>query len=928
MLRPWCYPFNNYYNISESVADSLLNSLNSTELIYKCTNSTAVEDQDHRILCALEFWLSFSGREISGFMCEPTYSLTRRAVTNTTRDAGVQDSLNVTGAIIETLSIGVRPFNMTRKILAGLSGGLVVDIPGDGPRDVWYNILNATQPQTKFWSFRNTSLVLELTQRMWRSLAAYIVNHDYTIPSNATINGTATSIQGRLCVEDLSLRLLEAHIMLLLALIVALCFLRPGVFLRDPTSLGAHSMILARSPILIGLLQGYGAASKQTLRARISGYLGSFPLHISAESAAISSDQSREKSEGIDEKPTANNKDRRQWWSPVSTRMWFRICLMTTILIVVVALELMLRISNHENGLGDVSLDGYLKYTWSSLPSVVLVLVGILFAMVDSTARTLHPFQLLRKGRATAENMLQDPTRQISLVALIHAVRERHFVLLLAMIPSLIAPFLTVIASGLYMVVPVPSTYEAELELKDWFRLENRSINDINLVEARTSEPNYVFALIQFYNMSYPQWTHGEYAFASFGADNLHSRDGNDSSLYVTARVPAARVNLNCSHIGHFANETYPAIQQDDSDFHPLWLQVDPRSLGCLTPTQNNTAGQRDLYLKNFDVTNEDGTRNTNRGHSYSLLLNDYDVFIMFNDSESQEMGKFYFNTTGVCGDVRQHYFIGLGYGTEALSLLHCMPYVEALWVTAAFALPDLSLVPTIPITPDRDTAMFLANAASTIEHFSLTWIQIVEAMINGSSGIGQLTGRPWDPDNDDSRRRFIANIERTYAEYHAEVLHFNYRSPLGDNENTASSSSAGQNPLTSDGHPATGTVTDRTRLRLIQNAVSTRILQSLLGVMGACLVASTALGRGARVIPRDPGSIASKMAYFADGEVWRRLPVGADRWTDEQIKKNGLGISGGKLLLDWWGDDREDSGDGTRGKKFAVDSADRKEMS
>lgn len=922
MMRPWCYPSNNYYNSSEFVAESLL--INSTSLIYKCTNSTPVEDQDHRILCALEFWLSSSRREISGFMCKPRYSLTRRAVTNSTRNGGARDGLNITGDITETLNIGVRPFNMTSKILTSLSAGRSIDIPEDVEWNVWYTILNATQPQTDLWSFRNTSLVMELTQRMWKNLAAYIVKHDYTSPSNATINGTATATLGRLRVQKLSLRLIEAHITLLIALIVALCFLRPGVFLRNPTSLGAHSIILARSPALMGLLQGHGAASKQTLQASLSGYLASFPLHISAESSAIALSQSREESEELDEKPTADNRHRRKWWSPLSTRTWFRICLMTAILIVVMALEVMLRISNHENGLGDVSLNGYLKYTWSFLPSVVLVLVGILFSMVDSTARTLHLFQLLRKGRATTENMLHDPARQVSLVAVVHAVRERHFVLLWAMIPSLIAPFLTVITSGLYMVVPVPLTYEAELELKDWFRLENRSINDINLVEARTGEPDTVFTLIQFSNMSYPQWTHGEYAFASFGADNLHSRDGNDSSLYVTARVPAARVNLNCSLIGHFANETYPATQQDD--LHPLWLQVDPRPLGCLTPAQNDTAGQRDLYLRNFDVTNEDGTRNTNRGYYYSLLLDDYNNFIMFNDSESQGMGVFYTNTTGVCGDVRQHYFLGLGYGMEALSLLHCMPYVEALWVTAAFALPDLSLVPTIPITPDRDTAMFLANAASRTESFKITWKQIVVAMINGSSGIGQLTGLPSDPDNDDSRR-LIANLERTYAEYLAQVLHFNHRLPPGDNEINASSSSAGQNPLTSDGHPATGTVTDRTRLRLKQNAVSTRILQGLLGVMGACLVASTALGRGARVIPRDPGSIASKMAYFADGEVWRHVPVGADRWTDERIKKHGLGISGGKLLLDWWGNDREDSGDGTRGKKFAVDSADRKGM-
>lgn len=137
--------------------------------------------------------------------------------------------------------------------------------------------------------------------------------------------------------------------------------------------------------------------------------------------------------------------------------------------------------------------------------------------------------------------------------------------------------------------------------------------------------------------------------------------------------------------------------------------------------------------------------------------------------------------------------------------------------------------------------------------------------MINGSSGLGQLTGLPSDPKNDNIHH-IIAALESTVAEYFAQVLHFNYRLILGDNGNNVSASSAGQNPLNRDGQRATGTVTDRTRLRLKQNAVSTRILQGLLGVMGACLIASTALGRGARVIPRDPGSIASRMAYFADG--------------------------------------------------------------
>lgn len=84
-----------------------------------------------------------------------------------------------------------------------------------------------------------------------------------------------------------------------------------------------------------------------------------------------------------------------------------------------IALEVLLQVSTRGNGLGNVSLNGYSKYIWTLIPTFVLALVGLLFSMVDSTARTLHPFQLLRKGQASLEDILHDPTRQVSLMAIV-----------------------------------------------------------------------------------------------------------------------------------------------------------------------------------------------------------------------------------------------------------------------------------------------------------------------------------------------------------------------------------------------------------------------------------------------------------------------------------------------------------------------------
>ncbi|KAK7698455.1 hypothetical protein SLS64_012576 [Diaporthe eres] len=754
---------------------------------------------------------------------------------------------------------------------------------------------------------------------MWKEFAAYAIKKDYTSPSKETINGTATSTQRRLCVQDLSLRLVEANIMILLALIVALCFLHPGVFQNDPTSLGAHAMILARSSGLMDHLEGYGVASKKVLRASLSGILASFPRHLPAESPAIALHHPGQGPEEMDETPAVDNSDSREWWSPMSVRWWFfRICLMTATLAVVIALEIPLQVSDREKGLGDVNLDGYLKYTWSFLPTLVLVLIGLLFSMVDSTARTLHPFQLLRKGRATVEDILHDPAHQVSLMAVVYAAWKRHFALLWATLPGLLAPMLTIIGSGLYTVAPVPWAYDAELALKDWFRPESRAVDIFNSVEGDT-EAWTMFISTQFSNNSYPKWTHGEYALASFGADNLHSHDGNDTSLYISARVPATRVNLNCSLIDHYANGTY--LNDPSYGFDFRWLPVDPRPLGCHATLESNlTAGKRDLYLVPEDSVYFNSTQDTSWGYYLVLLVDRYASVVCLRDDycpldEAPEMPY----SIQVCGDERQHYFFGLGYEEEALPVLHCVPYVEALWVNATFNLPDLSLVTDVPVVPERHSAVFLSDSTSMTALGSVDWWGVVAAMVNGSSGAGKLIGLPSNPDSNNTLHQ-IAALESTLAEYFAQVLHFSYRQPLPDTYNS-STLSAGQNLLTPDGHPASGTVTDHTRLRLIQNTVSTRILQGLLAVMGACLVASTALGRGARVIPRDPGSVASRMAYFAGGEVWRRVPVGADRWTDEQIRKYGLGVSDGRLLLGWWGGDgREVSEEGARGKRFAVD--------
>ena len=198
----------------------------------------------------------------------------------------------------------------------------------------------------------------------------------------------------------------------------------------------------------------------------------------------------------------------------------------------------------------------------------------------------------------------------------------------------------------------------------------------------------------------------GEYALPSFGADNLHNHDGNNTSLYVTARIPASRAKLNCSLIGQFASDSFLTLEDTVTNHTCQWLPVDPRPLGCCdtTPEGNHTAGQRNHHLSKEDTINF-----YDNGYYLAQFSDSYGFLVHLRDNQSTQ------STTSITiyGDGRQHYFIGMGHGEEALSMLHCVPYVESLRASAAFTLPRLSLATDVPVTPDEPPSVSLSDSAS-----------------------------------------------------------------------------------------------------------------------------------------------------------------------------------------------------------------------
>lgn len=897
-LEQWCYEQHTTYGSTDSVADGLLNQFqNLTQHIYKCTNSTPIEEQEDRILITLDTWLSVDQAETSGIMCEPKYSVTRRSVTNAT---GIEDGLSVSPAAQETLGLGSKPFNITSNIIQSMDGewsGVFTT-----QANVWYTMLNTSQPQSSLHAFRNTSLTTELSQAMFASYAAYTIKKDFMDTSNRTANGTVAFTENRLCVQELPLRLMEALLALLALLSVALCFFPPGVFHRDPRPVGAHALILARSPGLASLLSGYGASSKQALSARLSGHTAMFPQRNPPAGAAMTvtaRDATKTETDGADEM------EQGQWWHPLPVTWWFRGLLVAVTVAIIVALEVLLQASDRHNGLADVVLEGYQKYAWTLVPSLVMANIGLAFSLVDSTARALHPFRLLRRGRASFADLLYDPAGQVSLVAAARAAWQRHFALLAILLTGLLAPMLTIVTSGLYTAVPVPSTHNATLQMQDWFNLDNRTVSRINTVDNDSGEGRAIFQLVQFSNLSYPQWTHGAYAFSSFSADGLPPE-----ATTVRARLPAVRANLNCSLLHYYThtNFTYGA-----DGFSYVFVPVDAPA-GCHTGhyTSNDTS-PRQLWLS-VNALNQQGAHSD--GPFVALLEDDYSTASLAFEDQFVSSPE----TLDVCADGRQHLFYGAGTLTGDIfdmALMHCMPYVEALFVTANLSLPGLELATTgQPLVPDEDSAVFLSSSASATAIGEEEFATFTSALVNGSThGVGDLatiTGRA----NVDA---FSHALESLYAVYAAQNLHFNYRLALDPATNLTSflfpTDASRHNSSNAPGtmekfiirDDADAVLTVQQRLRLRQSPISTRILEGLIAAMAVCLIAAAVLetmtlGLAARVLPKDPGSVAAKMTLFAEGDAWtREVPVGADTWPDRVLVRKGV-FEGCLFGLRWCG--------------------------
>jgi hypothetical protein len=810
---------------------------------------------------------------VTAILCDSLLSVTRRHVT-TSGDRVIA----VSSQILDIQDLGQSPSvltaifadewrNMARVPLTGLA-------PWNG--SYWITPLNYTTPRPEWEDFSDPDVLEQALCKTWVTATAVLAKLWKTVPAGQTerVDGVVNYTANRLVVIPVILRVVVVFLALLTGGLLLLCGFDFWPVIDSPPSLLTSAKVLSRSEKLEQTLSNASVATSQ----RIGECL--HPFLFSTQSDAGQLRVVLESTWQHDLLPAwRGSRKTSQWWVPVAATNAFRIAILSTTLLLVGLLELLFQSSSRNNGLADLSASTWAEYSYNFGPVLVMFGLGLCYVAMDRAVRELHTFLQLSsaKGRSGLDVLQFDPNASVAPVALVRAIRRSYYGLAALVMSSILATVLTVSASGLFVAQVVPKSVSISTAPAGWFDLRSASEPTNGSDTIRNQE-------IQFYNMSEPVGTYGEFAFAevdptTWRRPEISGRNGTK----FRAQIPAVRAQSNCSLYSY-----QPLVRNMSDEF---WdINIAPPA-GC-TPGGDPLSDGKSIRIStssNSGIQPHDGAFAfvSTTEWSRSPLAFDPDGLTY----TPVERGPY-----TVCDDSVQHVWIYYGRfdpalnDTYDLTFLHCIPFVEALEIEATFNLPSFTVDDTAPPKPvTSPTPWASLNRSQNSIPFPKTETYVGDGynfddffsiVTRGLKGVPaeELIGM-------DKLDTMIGKINAVYQELGAVFLHYTCRTKVTDGS--------------IQGRPVPGLVRGQVLMthgsdvqtRLYQREVPTRLLQALLVCLTILAILGFWLVGPMNVLPDDPGSVAAQMSLFAGSKLVQRLRSdGTERSLESE-----------EFRLDWW---------------------------
>ncbi|KAI1079503.1 hypothetical protein F5B20DRAFT_590627 [Whalleya microplaca] len=421
------------------------------------------------------------------------------------------------------------------------------------PGDIWLvNASVSTDPLTMDILSRVNREISEPTsldyafweksvKQVWRQYAAFIAHTRLMEPASLPSTATVLTHQNRLIVHESVGQTMTGLIGACVVLGVVLYFIAPtaGFLPHNPYTISGTASIVTPHSTAMESLTESGWSTAREMETRLcnitcrSGIQGRFTILGAPKPEALKTQRMH---------PT---RQRGKVVYPIPLHPAARAATCATIIGLVIAMEILLRKSIQNTGLGLAGDSSTIHYLWTTLPAAVLSLLSLNLSSIEFQTRAMVPYFNLQKEAIAERTIDLDLLDKMMPTALLTELRIRSGTASTATIAAFIAAFLTILASSLFDVIPVPLNAVAHLCVVDSFSGNiSYDFGPNDTIEAMVNMDTMISNLVLAGNQSYPAFTYENLAFPRYSLqDNeeriIEEKGLNLSTMTVDALIPA-----------------------------------------------------------------------------------------------------------------------------------------------------------------------------------------------------------------------------------------------------------------------------------------------------------------------------------------------------------------------------------------------------
>ncbi|QDS75113.1 hypothetical protein FKW77_007352 [Venturia effusa] len=816
----------------------------------------------------------------TALICKPEASLTNKQVTlgKSGNILAVRDSVNKADT-----SLNTNAMSFADAVWRAANKSAPLRSAAFDDSDSFVDLISSFRPELNLDAHKDLE---EGIRAIYRPIAAQIARTQLLVPADtaALDSSSSQTSADRLFVNAVSVRIMEVALGLLILITAALYFVRPAPSTpRDTSTMAGLATVMAQSPRYVATLQGLAAASYATIKevvsaSRYHSCVTDIDLVLQGEEQTFRISVDANDSESALEPSRAARAVAKpeNWWVPIYDLT--RVAVLVAIFIVLMVVELLHQRSKRDHGLGDADNSSPMRYAWTFVPAVVMLLLMSCIGIIDFATRLMQPYQALSRSPVPAQrSIFINYLSQFTVVAIWTAVTNAQFAVLFSAFAMLVAPFLTIVSTGLF--VPTMLSHQAAM------KIDMTSSINLNHTDAKAASQLSLLANSVIYgNSSWPAWTSDTLVLPSLSTSRQNTSE--DSSISVL-RMPVVYPRLECTRVPTSSILTSASTDTNKASMHNFSIPVAKGCGSSCSAADRNACNSNQDYVTLSSPVSQDGQL-----FGRVFLTQPSPASDGRDDDDCPRIGILYGNG-----------WSGQGSFDELVGMI-CSPGIYQAEANATWSLPDWTVQDVaVDNSAERiigkgDTATIDLNTILAKPESDNDFDSFFTALTQGRDSISAA-----DLTAESNISTVQEKIQTLYARILAQSLSL-----------TARSHSPSTRP------PLKATLTT-TSPRLIQDTTTTRILESLLALTFLSLVLASLCNDGRKLLPNNPCSIAVMSSLIADSEFVKKVVVeGGSEWVgDEELRRKGV-FEGFVFSLGGW---ERVGGDGDEGgvrRVFGID--------